>query len=170
VIRQFNLLLAGHATKTDSTRSLAAEAHDHRARLDAKQLLKYPAVQMAGIQARQAVRGVAEAVDDHGYRIHALAVMPDHVHIVMAWHRRHIDDIARHIKARMTRRMSEADCHPLAEFTKAGRTPSPWARNYWCPYIRDVRQMLTAIEYVERNPVKAGYKAQRWAVIVPYDV
>ncbi len=167
VIRRFDLLVAGRATKTHSTRSLAAETHDQAARLAAKRLLKYPPVRLDGIGAREAGHGVSDAAQDRGYTIHAMAILPDHVHLVTAWHARPIDQIAAHIKSCMTRRMNVAGCHPLAAFAKGKRTPSPWARNYWCPFIWDDEHMRIVIRYVEANPGKAGLAPQRWRVVTP---
>ena len=169
VIRQLDLLVAGRATKIDSTRSVADRPHDHAGRTAAKRALKYPPVRLTGRQAREAVRGMGAAVDQAGYVIHAVAVLPDHIHWVMGWHSKHVDEIAKQVKAKMTAAMNAAGMHPMAKFAKRGRTPSPWARNYWCPFIRDADHMRTAIAYVESNPIQAGLRPQRWSVVQPFD-
>jgi REP element-mobilizing transposase RayT len=169
-VRSFDLLRFGPATKTDVTRSLAHQPHDHRLRLAAKQALRYPPVQFTGEQARAIARRFAEASMEGGYTIHALAILPDHAHLVMRYCRRHIDKIAAHLKAKATMSLTRENLHPMARFVSAaGRKPSPWARNYWCPFIRSRSQMEAAIEYVENNPAKAGLRAQRWRCVAPYE-
>jgi REP element-mobilizing transposase RayT len=169
VVRQFALRRFGAATKVDTTRSVAHHKHDRQLRLAAKKALRYPPVEFTGVQAVEIAQGFATAFSEHDYAVHALAILPDHVHLVMAWHPRHMDEIAAHLKAKATASLSQQGLHPLARFAgKNGRIPSPWARNYWCPFITDERHMRVAIRYVEANPVKAGFKPQRWSLVTPY--
>jgi len=168
-VRQFDLLCFGSATKTNTTRSVAAKPHDHALRRAAKRALKYPPVQFTGVQARAIARGFSEASASHHYQIHALAILPDHAHLVMAHHPRNIDRIAAHLKAKATACLTRENLHPMAGFALAnGYKPSPWARKYWCPYIRSRAHMRAAIEYVEQNPAKAGLRRQRWRCVAPY--
>jgi REP element-mobilizing transposase RayT len=170
-IRQFELLRFGPATKSliTTTRSVAAKPHDEELRLAAKQALRYPPVEFTGIQARAIARGFAIAAREGDYIIHALAILRDHVHIIIGRHPRHIDEIAAHLKSKATRQMTHERIHPLAEFTTHDdRKPSPWARNYWCPFIDSEEYMRKAISYVARNPLKAGMKPQAWSCITPH--
>jgi REP element-mobilizing transposase RayT len=172
IIRNFDLLQFGPATKSliTTTRSVAAKPHDEASRHAAKTALRYPPVKFTGIQARAIARGFAIATREHEYIIHALAILPDHVHLVMARHPRHIDDIAAHLKAKATRQVTLENIHPMNAHTASdGRMPSPWARNYWCAFIDTEEYMHRAIRYVERNPIKAGLRAQRWTFLVPYE-
>jgi len=169
-IRALHLLRHGDATKVSTMRSLAHDPHDRQRRFAAKRDLRYPSVRLTGLQARAVVRGVAAALADCDYVVHALAILPDHLHIVMAWHARDIQQIARHLKARATRQLNDEGLHPLAAYaSRAGRVPTPWSRNFWCPFIRGDDHMRSAIRYVEANPVKAGLKAQRWALVTPFE-
>ena len=168
-VREFDLLAFGPATRVTTTRSVASRPHDHTQRIAAKRALRYPPVRFAGTQARAIARGFAIAAAEHQYNIHALAIMPDHVHLVLSRHSRHIDEIAAHLKAKATRQLTREDIHPLAKHASPnGRTASPWSRNYWCPFIQDAAHMRKAIQYVERNPGKAGFKLQRWRCVTPY--
>lgn len=168
-IRSFDLLRFGPATKVNTTRSLAAEPHDVALRNQAKAVLRYEPVRFTGVQARAIARGFAIAAAEGAYIMHALVILPDHVHLVIARHPKHIDTIASHLKAKATRQMTIENMHPLsAHASPIGRTPTPWVRNYWCPFIRDDEHMHRAIRYVEQNPVKAGLPAQRWKSIVAY--
>lgn len=169
-VRALHLLKHGNATKVSTTRSLAGDFHDRAKRLAAKRDLKYPPVRLDGFQARAVARGFRDAMNEHDYRVHALAVLPDHVHLVMAWHRRHVDDIAAHLKSKATRAMNLEGIHPLRAFPMRGdRLPSPWARNFWCPFIWDEHHLRVAIRYVETNPMKAGLKRQNWELVEPLE-
>jgi len=169
-IRNFDLLKFGTATKTDTTRSVAAEPHDYRKRLHAKQALRCPPVRFSGQQARAMANGFAQVVAKQHYVVHALAIMPDHVHLLMQHHATDVDRIATQFKARATARLNVEDLHPTKHYPRAnGSLPSPWARKHWCPFIRSVEHMRAAIRYVEQNPVKSGFKPQRWRLVTPYE-
>jgi hypothetical protein len=66
--------------------------------------------------------------------------------------------------------MVNEEIHPLVAHasTSTGRVCSPWARNYWCPYIHTEEYLRRAIKYVEDNPIKAGKRPQAWKCITPY--
>ncbi len=169
MVRQFDLLRYGPSTKIQTTQSVADAPHNQELRHTAKRAMKYPPVKFTGLQARAIARGFAEASATHEYHFHALAILPDHIHLVTAHHDRHIDKIAAHLKAKATMHLSQENLHPMERFKKAnGTKPSPWARNFWCPFIRTPKHMKAAIEYVENNPVKAGLRKQHWKCVVPY--
>jgi REP element-mobilizing transposase RayT len=168
VVREFELRRFGPATDVATTRSVANRSHDHQLRLAAKQALRYPPVKLTGKQALLIAKGFGDAIAEQGYVVDALAILPDHVHLVMRYHVRPVEKIAAHLKTKATARLSAADMHPLARYASpAGRIPSPWSRNYWCPFIYDGEHYRRVIAYVEQNPVKAGLRAQHWSIVVP---
>ncbi len=170
-IRQYELVRFGSATKVHTTRSVAHSPHDYRRRLQAKQSLRYPPVKFNGQQARAIANGFAHVTERQGYAVHALAIMPDHVHLLTRRHTTNVDRIATQFKARATAYLNDDGIHPMACYPKRdGKLPSPWARKHWCPFIRSEEHMRAAIRYVEKNPVKAGYKRQHWKMVTPYDV
>lgn len=169
-IRQFDLLRYGLATKVETTRSVAATPHDFRKRQREKQALRYPPVQFNGRQALAIANGFAHNAVKQNYTIHALAIMPDHAHLLMRWDATDVDRIATQFKARATSKLNETGLNPMAAYPRTnGTLPSPWARNNWCPFIRTTEHMRAAIRYVDQNPVKAGLKPQKWKMVVPYD-
>ncbi len=168
-IRKWELLRYGEATKTDARHSLAEQVHDYHKRIAAKRLLKYPPVHFTGAQARAIALGFKRAAEEGEYVVHALAVLPEHTHLVMARHERHVDQIASHLKAKATRQLSAAGLHPLAPH-KPDDPPSPWARGKWCVFINDESQVRAAIEYTEKNPEKEGKPRQYWTFITPRDI
>jgi len=169
-VRELELLRFGAATKADTTRSVAGKPHNYYMRMQAKKALRYPPVRFNGQQARTIVNGFSQVVANQRYAVYALAVMPDHVHLLMRRHPTDVDRIATQLKARATARLNEEGLHPLSRYPRAnGGLPSPWARKHWCPFIRSVEHMRATIRYVEQNPVKAGFKPQRWRLVTPYE-
>lgn len=160
----------GKAAKVSTRESLAGRQHDHDGRLEAKRHLLYPAVEFTGVQARAIARGFAGIVPKLELTIHACAVMPDHVHLVTARHRRDAEDIAGFLKRAATRQLNAEGLHPLREHQRRnGRIPSPWAEDGWYVYLNTPDEVRQRIRYVEENPVKAGFRPQRWSVVVPYE-
>jgi hypothetical protein len=102
-IRVYDLLQFGPATKVQTTLSVAHASHDRTSRLAAKQALRHKPVRFTGTQARAIARGFEIASREHDYVIHALAILPDHAHLVLRAHPRPIDDIVKHLKAKATR-------------------------------------------------------------------
>ena len=166
-IRQYELRAFGPATKTTTRRSVAGKKHDVRQRTHAMSALKRAPVRFTGVQAREIARGFAKACDGGGYLCHALAVLPDHAHMVIGRHARPVREISAHLKAKATAALSDADMHPFAHETHDGRIPSPWARGHWCVFLDTDARLGQSIAYVESNPAKAGLPPQRWKFVVP---
>jgi REP element-mobilizing transposase RayT len=161
--------VGGEATKVHTTRSVASRPFNKDRQRRIKASLKYPAVQLSGVQARAVGRGIADMCPKIDLVVHACAVLPDHVHLVVAAHRFEGDELIACIKRAATRGMSEEGLHPMAMHQRGnGRLPSPWGARGWKVMLFTPRQMRAAIRYVEGNPVKAGLKRQRWGFGVPY--
>ncbi len=155
-------------TKDVNERLFGPATHDRALRLAAKQALKHRPVRFTGIQARAVARGFEIAVPEHSYIIHALAILPDHAHLVLGAHERHIDDIVRHLKAKATMQLSRESLHPFTNDPRAdGTFPSPWARNHWSPFIDSIESLHKAIDYVNDNPLRSGLKRQHWNIVQP---
>src|SRR5947209_14268728 len=77
----------GPATKLDVRHSVAASPHDPALRLAAKQALKYPAVHFTGQQARAIGQAFGDFARRAGVVVWACAILPEHVHLVLARHR-----------------------------------------------------------------------------------
>ena len=168
VVREYEIARFGPATKTNTTRSVAAIAHDHSKRLAAKKALRYPPVRFTGLQAKAVADGFAIACNEGDYRGLAFAILPDHAHLLIERHPRHADQIASHLKAKATKALNEAGLNPMTRFKSPnGRVPSPWSRGYWCPFVDSERQMRVVVKYIEDNPIKAGLKPQRWSFVKP---
>jgi REP element-mobilizing transposase RayT len=159
----------GAATKVFTTRSVARKRHDIRARLKAKESLKYPPVVLSGIEARAVGRGIAAVLPKVNLVIHACSILPDHMHFVVAAHRFDGDEIIACLKRAGTRGMNDESLHPMRTFARSsGKIPTPWAERGWKVKLYTPEQMRSAIRYVEQNPIRAGLRPQRWSFVVPY--
>lgn len=162
-IRRYELLKFGPATTVTTTRNLAHDPHDRALREAAKKALLYKPVEFTGLQARAIYRGFMEAAQQEDYQILALAILPDHTHILINRHAKHIDQIASNLKSKATRELNFEELHPLAKHPRRdGTLPSPWSRNYWCPFVDSDQYVKTAIRYIQDNPIKSGLPRQTW--------
>ncbi len=160
----------GEATKVHTRQSVANRPHDVGLRRMAKAALKYPAVELTGVQARAVGRGIGAICPKTELAVHACAILPDYVHLVVGKHPFDGDELIACLKRAATRWMNHECLHPLREFPRAdGRLPRPWAAGGWNVMLFALEQMRAAIRYVEENPVRAGLKRQRWSFVVPYE-
>ncbi len=161
-VRSYELYTFGGPTKTNTRRSVAHRIHDAAKRRDAKRALKYPPVKLTGVQARCAGRAFGEQAHKSGYTIHACCVMPDHVHLVVARHGYHVEQVVNLLKGAATRRLRAEGMAPLDGH-------SPWAQGLWKVFLDKPIDVRRAIDYVNDNPVRAGLRRQRWLFVVPYE-
>jgi REP element-mobilizing transposase RayT len=161
--------VGGAATKVHTTQSVANRPHDVMLRRAAREALKYPAVELGGIQARAVGRGFATICQKIELVIHACSILPDHVHVVVAAHQLDGDELIACLKRAGTRGMNDEGLHPLRTFARnIGKHPSPWAAGGWKVMLFTPKQMWARIRYVEQNPSRAGLRPQRWSFVVPY--
>lgn len=161
-VAAWELLGYGAATKVETVRSVAGVVHDRAARTAAKRALKYPPVLMTGAQAVAIVAGFGQASAESDYRIHACAVLPDHVHLVIVAHERGIRTIVGHLKGRATRALK------VAGLWEDGGRPV-WGAHGWNVRLETAADVQRAIRYVEGNPSKEGKPRQRWSLVTPFD-
>jgi REP element-mobilizing transposase RayT len=166
----WELLRFGNATKTTERRSLAWDPHDVALRLAAKQSLKYPPVEFTGLQARAVGRGFHQFAKTNGLTIWACAILPQHVHMVIARHHYPVEQIVNLLKGDATRQLKKENLHPLAQYQPAeGKLPKCWGRGEWKVFIDNEPQIRAAIRYVEQNPLKENKPLQRWPFVVPFE-
>jgi len=166
-VGSWELFRYGRATKTTQRRSLAADAHDRGARLAAKRALRRPPVRFNGVQARAVARGFADYLARSDRAAWACAILPDHVHLVLAHGAIDIEQTVIQLKAAATRQLIDEHRHPFqSERTAGGKTPKCFARGGWKVFL-DPPDVPRAVCYVEQNPVKEGLKRQRWNFVTP---
>lgn len=115
--------------------------------------------------------GFADYVSRGGLTMHACAILPQHVHMVVARHRLPIEKVADQLRAAATRALNQAGCHPLEGYVdRQGRTPKPWADGQWKVYLDQTADIIRAINYVEQNPEKEGRPRQSFPFVTPFPV
>jgi REP element-mobilizing transposase RayT len=156
-------------TLASRRRSVAHVQHDIGKRVAIKDALKFPPVRFSGVQARAVGRGIADIAAKIDLTVHAFAIMPDHMHLVVARHRLDGDELTACLKRAGTRGLNNENLHPLAEFRRPnGTTPTPWGGHGWKVFLDTPDQVRQRIRYVEGNPEAAGLPRQRWAFVVPF--
>jgi hypothetical protein len=87
-VRQYALYRAGGAaTKVNTRRSLAHEPVPSSYRTQTNRALRHPPVRFTGQQALAIAAGLRDYAQRRQCVIHACAILPDHVHLVLARHR-----------------------------------------------------------------------------------
>jgi len=159
----------GKATKVETTQSVAHVPHDRRKRQAMKHHLKYPPVRWTGLQARAIASGFARACNESGYSTLACTILHDHAHLVIARLDRPISHVVAHLKGRATQQLRDEGLHPFERFADAnGTVPCMWARKYWKVFIDSESHVLSAIRYVQDNPLKEGKRKQGWKFVIPW--
>ncbi len=115
----------GKATKVHTTHSVAHRPHDVRLRKMAKESLTYPAVELSGLQARAVTRWIAAICPKIELVVHACAIMPDHVHVVVAAHRFNGDELIACLKRTGTRGMNDEGLHPMRNHSRKRQVAEP---------------------------------------------
>jgi REP element-mobilizing transposase RayT len=164
----YELYRYGPATTTTETASVAHRLHDRERRLAAKEALRHPAVEFTGVQARAVGTGFARYAESAGLAVWACAILPDHVHLVVARHPLLVESLVVQLKGHATRQLAEENVHPFGDLReKNGRPPKCFARGEWKVFLESMEDVGNAIRYVENNPVKEGKPPQRWSFVVP---
>jgi REP element-mobilizing transposase RayT len=150
--------------------SLAADIHDHQRRKEAKSALRYPPVHFNGAQARAIARGFESYIERSSLVVWACAILPEHVHVVIARHRHRAEYIVNQMKGAATRSLNAENIHPLSEHrTTSDRVPKMWARGQWIVYLNTGTDIERSIRYVEQNPAREGLPPQDWWFVQPFD-
>ena len=152
----------GEATKVNTRHSRAHDQHDHQKRWEAKKHLMFPPVRLTGQQALVVSQAMADVVAEIQLAVYACCIMLDHVHFVMPPHERSKEAIVQYFKSAATKRLNERRLHPLEN------QRSPWSRSFWDVYLHTEEQILRAVQYINNNPIKEGYKPQNWRFVTPY--
>ena len=154
--------------RVHTTRSVAQQPHHLPHRHEAKHRLKYPPVTFTGAQARAVARGFADVAAD-GYRLHALAVLPEHGHVVASAGNRSPAQVIGHLKRGATDWLIPEGLHPFAQGDRTGVRRSCWASRAWKVFLDTSDDARRAIEYVRSNPLKEGKRRQEWRFLVPFE-
>lgn len=126
----------------------------------ATSVLRHPVRLLTGAQARVAAGVIADALGEWGIRCSAFAILPDHLHAVIAKPARDVHGVILGLQ-RVSRRALR------------DRWPEVWSPQHpvWTRggghsvFLESRSEVADAIEYVRLNPVRAGLRAQRWRFV-----
>ncbi len=168
-VGSWELLRYGRATTVNVRRSLANELCDHYQRKKAKQKLKYPAVRVSGLQAKAIGLGFSDHVSKGRTQVCACAILPEHIHLVIARRDISVERVVNNLKGSATIRLN-ADCiHPQIKHQGTmRRPPRAFSRGCWKVYLNNTSDVERAIKYVQDNPPKEGKPSQKWSFVSRY--
>ncbi len=155
--------LGGKATKTESRRSVAHNPHDVCQRYKAKEGLKFPPLELTPEQ----IEATGYAFGQLKIPIHACAVTPDHVHLLIGRSSYKIDELILHLKE-----------SAVEELAKRGLSPAPriegtlnphaaatiWSTGAWKVFLNDANHMESTIRYIQRHRPE-----QHWDFVQPFN-
>lgn len=167
-----HLATFGGPVRVKTRKSAASSDHDARLRSAAKEHLRFPAVHFSGVQARCVAIAIGQIAQRYQLPIFAAAIMPDHVHLVVA---RLAQKVCRQLppqewigrfKRAGSQALAKPGLHPFAEEpANHGRLRTPWAQGGWRVYLFTAEEMHRAVRYVEQNPIRQGLRPQKWSFI-----
>lgn len=102
-----------------------------------------------------------ETIREHKYTCYACSLMPDHVHLVIRKHRDDAETMIGNLQGASRTRLRNQGLVPEEHLV--------WTKNGWRVFLNSPAEVWSRIRYVEKNPVKEGLAAQRWAFVVEYD-
>jgi len=160
--------IGGRATHTNARRSRASVAvttGDRQRDSSARSRMRFPPVVFDGRQARAVGKGFSIAGRAAGYQIHACAIMPQHVHLLVGRSRNEISLVMGSLKRFATMELYRQGLHPSQRGSPAG---SPvWARGGWSVYL-ECTDIVRVVRYIEENPIHEGLPAQQWSFVTPW--
>jgi REP element-mobilizing transposase RayT len=157
----WELLRFGKPVKARSRQSLAHAPCDPAWQARAKAALKFPPAVFAGRQALAIGSGFADAINEGGYRCFACAIMPEHVHFVVARHERPPGKIVGHLRSKATTRLRDEG---LWE-----RERPVWGERCWKVYLDVDDDVARSVTYTNDNPAREGKRPQNWPFVVPWN-
>jgi REP element-mobilizing transposase RayT len=153
----------------NTRRSLAKVPHDRDLRLAAKRELVRPAVRFNDAQMACIAGGIGDDVRKYALPCYAAAIMPDHVHMVIARQARLAEQWVGYFKRAAARPLRKAGLHPFGDEVDANdRVPTPWCEGGWKVYLHDAEEILRCVRYTEMNPEEAGLPAQHWEFVTRF--
>lgn len=165
-VGSWELLRFGKATTVNVRHSLAQRPFDPAKRAAAQAALKHPPVVLTGVQARAVGRGFAEYADKANVAILACAILPQHIHLVLARHRLNVEQLVNQLKGAATRQLVQQQLHPLAAHQRSRtRPPKAFARGQWKVFLDTPADVERSTQYVVDNPRREKLPAQHWSFV-----
>ncbi len=158
----------GPATKLNTRRSVATAVlrpQQIQRRKAAQASLRSQPVVLSGRQARAMGMAFSAVCAVKHYRVHACAIMPQHVHLFVGRTATDIRTVIGDFKRFATMELYRQNIHPAQLGTPQCTTI--WARGCWCVYLHadDVQRV---IGYINKNPQRDGLPPQHWNCVTPW--
>jgi len=158
----------GGASKVTARRSHAWDTHDVSFRREVKSHLKFSPVRLTGEQALVVGRSFGQTIRKAALNVLACAILPEHVHMVVRRHQLNIERIVGRFKQNAQIALVDSGLHPLnGQLDHRQRTPTAFSAGCWRCFIESEKYLKSAVDYVERNPLKEGKPKQRWSFVKP---
>jgi REP element-mobilizing transposase RayT len=157
----WELLRFGKPVKARSRQSLAHAPCDPKWQGRAKAALKYPAAVFTEQQMSAIGSGFAAAIDEGVYRCFACAIMPEHVHIVLARHERSAGKIVGHLRSKATARLRDEGLWDAER--------PVWGENCWKVYLDDEADVGRSVAYTNDNLSREERPPQDWPFVIPWN-
>ncbi len=158
----------GPATKLETRHSVAAArltAEELQRRKTAQHTLVHKPVELTGIQARAVGTAFAAVCAVKKYRVHACAIMPRHVHLLVGRTATDIRTVTGDFKRFATMELYRQNLHPAQQGQREGAPV--WARGSWSVYLH-AEDVERVIKYIRDNPLRDGLGTQRWNCVTPW--
>ena len=127
----------------------------------AREVLKHPLLSFNNEDVALIAAAFAEVIRERNYTCYACAIMPDHVHALIRKHRDHTEDMIANLQKASARKLIAAgrreEAHPV------------WGGPGWKVFLYTEADIERIVEYIRRNPEKAGLPLQTWEFVKEYD-
>jgi REP element-mobilizing transposase RayT len=127
----------------------------------AEPLLKFDVLRFDRQQIEHIAAAFGETIAERRYTCYAVAILPDHTHVVIRKHRDRAEEMIGRLQNASRLRLSSARAAPANH--------PVWTSGGWKSFLDSPAAVSAAVRYVEKNPQKAGLGAQKWSFVQPYD-
>ena len=121
---------------------------------NAEPRLLHPVVWFDAFHREAMAQAIGHMVRNRGYTVWALALLRNHVHVVLRTHRDKADD--------MWNAIAHATRERLQTFDAFANEHPVWSERPYKVFLTSDAQVAACVRYVEQNPVKEGLGLQRW--------
>jgi REP element-mobilizing transposase RayT len=127
----------------------------------ARDVLKHDVLLFSTDEIQVLGRLIGKVINDRGYTCYACAVMPEHIHLLIRRHRDNGDVMLEALQQATRQGLIDAEI-------RSPRHPV-WGGKGWDVFLNTRANIERIIEYIQKNPLKAGMPAQHWRFVKPYD-
>lgn len=127
----------------------------------AQTVLKHPLLTLAPADFTLVAESFARVIEARRYTCYACAIMPDHVHALIRKHRDHAED--------MMVNLQEAGRQKLVDAGRRAADHPVWGGPGWKRFLYTQKDITGIVDYIRKNPIKAGLPAQQWPFVKKYD-